>query len=78
MATKKQWYPANCGIHEYLRPTKSCAICEVFMAELKAEKGNPPKRFPGSRNNLPSVEAQRQNRITHIAFITSAKNRGKS
>lgn len=48
------------------------------MAELKAEKGNPPKRFPGSRNNLPSVEAQRQNRITHIAFITSAKNRGKS
>lgn len=78
MATKKRWYPANCGIHEYRRPTKVCALCKVLMAELKAEKANPPKKFHKSRNNTPSVESQRQNRILHVAFITSAKNRGKS
>ena len=78
MATKKRWYPANCGIHEYRRPTKSCAICKVLMAELKAEKATPPKKFAGSRNNPPSEESRRQNRITHVAYITSAKNRGKA
>lgn len=76
MATKKRWYPADCGVHEYRRPTKSCAICKVFMAELKAEPVR--KRHIGGRSNAPSDEARRQNLLTHVAFITSAKNRGKA
>jgi hypothetical protein len=39
------------------------------MAELKAEKANPPKKFYGSRNNTPSEESKRQNGILHNAYI---------
>lgn len=70
MATKKQrWYPAPCGIHEYRRPRKTCEICKVLMAELKAEKAYPPKKFPGGRNNTPSESSRRQNSILHNAYI---------
>jgi hypothetical protein len=46
------------------------------MAELKAEA--PIKKAPGGRANAPGVEAKRQNHITHVAFVTSFKNRGKA
>jgi hypothetical protein len=76
LATKKRWYPAPCGVHEYRRPTKVCVLCKVALAELKAEA--PIKKVPGGRANAPGVEAKRQNSLTHTAFITSAKNRGAS
>lgn len=39
------------------------------MAELKAEKAYPPKKFPGGRNNTPSESSRRQNSILHNAYI---------